>query len=66
MLAFTEHTFALPSLGGADVNAYDYSDSFDFKHPPRLAPTPTSPPQPVFPAVLAQIGSHPPDPDDPT
>ena len=29
-LAYTEHVFALPSLGAADATAYDFAASFDY------------------------------------
>jgi len=29
-LAYTEHTFGLPSLGAADAAAYDFANSFDY------------------------------------
>jgi phospholipase C len=35
LLAFTEHTFGLPSLGGKDSSAYDYSDAFNYSQTPN-------------------------------
>jgi hypothetical protein len=64
MLAFTEHAFHLRSLGGADVGAYDFRNSFDFAQTPnpplRLAQ------HPLPPAEKAWLKSHPPDQNDPT
>jgi phospholipase C len=34
-LAYTEHVFALPSLGQADATAYGFADSFDYGQRPR-------------------------------
>jgi phospholipase C len=34
ILAYIEHTFALPPLRRADQNAYDYSNSFDYTQSP--------------------------------
>jgi phospholipase C len=41
ILAFTERTFGLPSLGAKDAAAYDYSHSFDYGQTP-LAPVPVT------------------------
>jgi phospholipase C len=35
LLAFTEHTFGLPTLGGKDSTAYDYSNAFDYGQTPN-------------------------------
>jgi phospholipase C len=35
LLAFTEHTFGLPALGGKDSAAYDYSDAFNYGQTPN-------------------------------
>jgi len=65
LLAFTEHTFALAPLTTEDATAYDFSASFDYAAPPRLAPVRmvrTSVPR----SSLRFIRAHPPDEDDPT
>jgi hypothetical protein len=64
ILAFTEHVFGLPPLpGGADGNAYDFANAFDFAQRP-LAGIPL--PRHAVPASsLRWLSDHPP-PDDPT
>jgi phospholipase C len=41
LLAFTEHTFGLPSLGNKDSTAYDYSKAFDYSQTPNPPATMT-------------------------
>jgi len=65
LLAFTEHTFGLEPLSNDDATAYDYSGSFNYDQPPRLAPVHLAS-QPVPAASLRYIRAHPPDEDDPT
>jgi phospholipase C len=64
MLAFTEHTFGLADLGGSDVSAYDYADSFDFAQKP-LRPIRLSR-HPLSPEEQAWLTAHPPAANDPT
>ena len=64
LLAYTEHTLSIPSLGADDSSAYDYSDSFDYTQ------TPTAPihmtHRPVPRASIQYMKAHPPNPHDPT
>jgi len=65
LLAFTEHTFGLPSLvAGADGSAYDYSAAFDFTQTP-LGPTPMIT-TPLSSQTKAYLRGHPVDQADPT
>jgi phospholipase C len=65
ILAFTEHTFGLPPLpGGADGNAYDYANAFNFAQRPR-APIPL-PEHPVPASSLRWLAAHPLMDNDPT
>lgn len=64
MIAFTEHTFGLPSMGSLDATAYDFRDSFDYSQAP-LAPAPMAT-APVPASSTAFVATHPADPDDPT
>jgi phospholipase C len=65
LLAFTEHTFGLPSLNAEDASAYDFSAAFDFGGPPRLAPVRMVQTR-VPPSSIRYINAHPPDEDDET
>src|SRR5207237_8053926 len=61
MLAYTEHAFDLPSLGGNDYGAYDFTNSFDYTQTP-LPPVPLSQ-HPVPAASKRYVATHvvPPD-----
>jgi phospholipase C len=64
MLAYTEHIFGLPPLGGTDSTAYDYANAFDYTQKPlkgvQLAP------HPISAAEQQYLTAHPPDPNDST
>jgi phospholipase C len=64
LLAFTEHTFAVPPLAPADANAYDYANAFDFSQTPLSPARMTRTRIPA--AEQAYLDAHPADPDDPT
>jgi phospholipase C len=64
VLAYTEHTLDVPSLGADDSAAYDYSQSFDYTQAPLAAVHMTR--RQVPPASLRYMKTHPPSPDDPT
>jgi len=65
LLAFTEHTFGLAPLTGEDAAAYDFSASFDYAAPPRLAPV-RMVHTPVPKSSLRFMKAHPQNEDDPT
>ena len=64
LLAYTEHTFSISSLGADDSSAYDYSDSFDYTKT-AMAPIHLTH-RPVPKASIRYMKTHPPNPHDPT
>lgn len=64
VLAFTEKTFGLPSLGTSDKGAYDFADSFDYSQAPLHGVPMTREVVPL--ASVRWIRTHPPSPNDPT
>ena len=64
ILAYLEHTFALPPLAGGDATAYDYANAFDYDGAPVAPVTMVREHIPGW--ERTYIDRHPPDPDDPT
>jgi phospholipase C len=64
VLAFTEKTFGLSSLGTSDIGAYDFANSFDYSQAPLHGVAMVRDVVPLASALW--IKSHPPSPDDPT
>jgi phospholipase C len=64
VLAFMEHTWALPPLTDADANAYDFANSFDFTQLPL--PMPAMVRERISKSEREWIAAHPFDEDDPT
>ena len=61
LLAYTEHTFDLQTLGADDINAYDFANSFDYAQAP-LSPIPLSQ-HPVPAASRRYVRTHVAPPD---
>jgi len=64
MLAFTEHTFAVPPLNGTDRHAYDYSRALSFTQQPTSSVAITTSSIPAVEAARLQTVHD--DPNDPT
>ena len=64
LLAFTEETFGLSSLGGSDSGAYGFANSFDYSQTPLRGVAMTRELVPL--ASARWIREHPPSLDDPT
>jgi phospholipase C len=64
ILAFTEHTFRLPSLTANDAAAYDYANSFDYAQAPLAGARLTYHPLP--PSSINYLKAHQNEPDDVT
>jgi phospholipase C len=61
---FAEVTLGIPSMGGADATAYDFSDSFDYSQQPIPGMQMLESKIPRW--ESAWLRTHPADPDDPT